>query len=179
MAIANLGRVDVHLAIASKRDERRFAPAGLEPDAVRRLLDAGRLAGSARNRQPWRLVVVESVAARRAVAGAVYVASNVLDAGAVVALLVTPGGGVVDFDAGRAAQNMMLAAWADGIASIPNGVADRDALDRALHLGEGERVVVVLSFGRPARPRDPARRSAEEWSGRARRLPLDEVVRRV
>ena len=38
---------------------------------------------------------------------------------------------------------------------------------------------MVLSFGAPAVPRDPARRSAEQWSARARRLPLEDVVRRV
>jgi hypothetical protein len=34
----------------------------------------------------------------------------------------------------------------------------------------------VLSFGYPARPRDPERRTPEEWIERARRRPFDEVV---
>jgi hypothetical protein len=37
----------------------------------------------------------------------------------------------------------------------------------------------VLSFGYPARPRDPEARPAEEWSARIKRKPLDELVRRV
>jgi nitroreductase len=170
--------MDVHLAVASKRDSRRYSGAAV-PEAVQRsILDAGRLAGSARNRQPCRFVVPEGDALPP-VADAVYTAGNVLSAGLVVAVVVTPGGGLVDFDAGRAAQNMMLAAWADGVSSCPNGVADREALDRALGIDAPERVVIVLSFGSPSRPRDPARRTADEWSARSPRLPLEALVRRV
>jgi hypothetical protein len=39
--------------------------------------------------------------------------------------------------------------------------------------------VIVLSFGYPAKPRDPASRPAEEWSRRANRKPLEDVVRRA
>jgi hypothetical protein len=58
-------------------------------------------------------------------------------------------------------------------------MSDAEGVAEMLGLPEGERPVIVLSFGYPARRRDPARRSAEEWSGRANRLPLDELVRRV
>jgi nitroreductase len=170
--------MDVLLAVASKRDVRAYTGGPVAPGTERRILDAGRLAGTARNRQPCRYVVVEGEA-RRTVAGAVYLASNVLTAGLVVVVTVTPGGGLVDFDAGRVAQSMMLAAWAEGVASCPNGIADPDALRRALAIDEPERPVIVLSFGPPADGRDPARRTAEQWSRRAPRLPLDALVRRV
>lgn len=170
--------MDVHLAVASKRDSRRYS-GGDVPEAVRdRILDAGRLAGSARNRQPCRFVVVEGEAVP-AVADAVYLAGNVLSAGLVVVLVVTPGGNLVDFDAGRTAQNMMLAGWADGVASCPNGIADRAALDRALGIDPPERAVIVLSFGPPVDDRDPARLGAGRWSDRAPRLPLTALVRHV
>ncbi len=170
--------MDVHLALASKRDVRAYSGEAVPSEAERRILDAGRLAGSARNRQPCRFVVAEG-SARDAVAGAVYSPGNVLGAGLVVAVVVSPGGGLVDFDAGRAAQSMMLAGWAEGIASCPNGIADPGALRRTLGIEEPERAVVVLTFGPPAVARDPGRRSAEAWSRRARRLPLEGLVRRV
>jgi nitroreductase len=44
--------VDTFLAIASKRDTRRYAEAPVPDDVQRRILDAGRIAGSAVNRQP-------------------------------------------------------------------------------------------------------------------------------
>ena len=170
--------MDTHLAVASKRDARAYDGAPVPADAARRILDAGRLVGSARNRQPTRFIVVEDDAVA-AVARTVYRADNVLGAGLVVVLVVSPGGNLVDFDAGRAAESMMLSAWADGVASCPNGVADADALASLLGISDPERAVVVISFGAPARPRDPARRTPEQWSARARRMPLDAVVERV
>jgi nitroreductase len=170
--------MDVRLAITSKRDVRDLSGAEVPEPVALRILDAGRLAGSARNRQPCRFVIPEGEALP-AVADAVYRAGNVLDAGLVVAIVVTPGGNLVDFDAGRAAQNMMLAGWAEGIASCPNGIADPERLASALGIEQPERAVVVLTFGPPARRRDPARHSADRWSARAPRLPLDSLVRRV
>ncbi len=170
--------MDTHLAVASKRDVRAYDGTPVPEEVALRILDAGRLVGSARNRQPSRFLVVEGDAVP-AVARAVYVARNVTTAGLVVVIVVSPGGNMVDFDAGRAAQSMMLSAWADGIASCPNGIADAAALEGALGIEAPERAAVVLSFGAPATPRDPARRSVEEWSARARRLPLEDVVRRV
>lgn len=170
--------MDTHLAVASKRDVRAYDGTPVPEDVALRILDAGRLTGSARNRQPTRFLVVEGDAVA-AVASTVYVPRNVVTAGLVVVIVVSPGGNMVDFDAGRAAQSMMLSGWADGIASCPNGIADATTLERALGIAAPERAAVVLSFGAPPTRRDPARRSADEWSARARRLPLEDVVRRV
>jgi nitroreductase len=144
---------------------------------VERILDAGRLAGNASNRQPWRFLVVESAELREKVAEQVYEQDNIRGAKLVVGLSVS-GKGPVSFDAGRAAQNMMLAASNDGVGSCPNGLRDAEATGRLLGLGEGERLVIVLSFGYPAKLRDPESRTAEEWSRRAKRKPLEEIVTR-
>jgi nitroreductase len=168
--------VDAYLAIASKREVRSYADRALADDSARRILDAGRIAGSSRNRQPWRFLVLGEKTP--AAAETVHNPSNVRGAALVVAIVVR-GKGPLAFDAGRAAQNMMLAAWNEGIGSSPNGVADHDALSRLLGLADDERAVILLSFGSPARPVDPARRSAEEWIERADRKPFDEVVQRA
>jgi nitroreductase len=136
------------------------------------------MSGSSRNKQPWTFVVIRGDEARQRAAKAVYQSSNVEGAAFVVAIVVT-GKGRADFDAGRAMQNMLLAAWADGIGGCPNGVSDADAMGELLELKGEERVAIVLSFGRPAKPRDPARRSPEAWLERADRKPFDEVVREV
>lgn len=168
--------MDVFLAIASKRDLKTYADRPLPPEAVDRILDAGRLSGSARNRQPWQFVVVEDATRRERLAQAVYAPENVQTAGLVIAIAAPGGAG---FDCGRAAQNMMLAAWNEGIGSSPNGLADRDAAREALGLDDELDLAIVLSFGYPARPSDPSRRTSEEWSGRANRRPAAEVVRRT
>ena len=164
--------MDTRLAIASRRDERRYGPEPLADALVARILDAGRLAGSSRNRQPWIFVVPQSRERVDALAATVSVPANVLGAGLVVAVVVG-GKGPLSFDAGRAAQNMLLAAWNDGVGSCPNGVRDADGAERIV----GAPVGIVLSFGYPARPRDPESRTPEEWSARANRKPCDEVVR--
>ena len=166
--------MDTLLAIASRRDQRRYLPEPLEEEIVTRILDAGRLAGSGSNRQPWTFVLVEDRDRIEALAPAVFAPENVLGAGLVLAVVVR-GTGPVSFDAGRAAQNMMLAAWNEGVASCPNGVSDPDTAAEIC----GADVKLVLSFGYPATPRDPESRSVAEWSARARRKPLDELVRRV
>jgi nitroreductase len=74
---------------------------------------------------------------------------------------------------------MLLAAWNEGVSSCPNGIADPEAVAAALEAEEGERPVIVLSFGLPERRRDPDSRPAAEWSARANRKPLAEVVRRL
>ena len=162
--------MDPYLAIASKRDERAYTGTPVPVDVRGRILDAGRLSGSSKNRQRWEFAVVSGQAQVR-LAEAVYAPENVRSAALVVAVVGEAG----SFDVGRCAQNMMLAAWGDGVVSCPNGVRDADA---AAAICGGE-VRAILSFGYPARPRPPAGQTAEEWSVRANRKPLSELVRDV
>ena len=166
--------MDGYLALVSKRDERRYDGRPVPEEIVRRILDAGRVAGSARNRQPWRFLVLDGRDIVERVAETVYAPANVLAAGLVIVVVGTGS----SFDVGRAAQNLMLAAWNDGILSCPNGMPDADVTARVLELGE-ERPSVVLSFGYPQRPRNPEARTPEEWIRRADRKPFDEVVQRI
>jgi nitroreductase len=166
--------VDIYPAIVSKREVRAYADRPLPDDALRRLLEAGRLAGSSRNRQARRFVVLREGALARA-AEAVWSPGNVSGAALAVAIVIR-GKGPTGFDAGRAAQNMMLAAWGDGIGSCPNGIADPEALAAVLGHADDEQVATVLSFGYPARPVDPESRTPDEWIERADRLAFDEVV---
>jgi nitroreductase len=166
--------VDVYLAIVSKREVRAYADRPLPDDALRRVLEAGRLAGSSRNRQARRFVVLRDDALARA-AEAVWSPGNVSGAALAVAIVIR-GKGPTGFDAGRAAQNMMLAAWGEGIGSCPNGIADPEALAAVLGHAGDEQVATVLSFGYPARPVDPESRTPDEWIERANRLAFDDVV---
>jgi nitroreductase len=170
--------VDTFLAVASKREVREYAGRPIPADAEQRILDAGRIAGSSQNRQPWRFLVVESPSVRERLAEAVYVPGNVRRA-ALVVVIAMRGRGPTAFDAGRVAQNMMLTAWNDRIGSCPNGMPNPDVVARLLDLEEGERPLTILTFGYPLRPRDAERRTAVEWIERADRKPFDEVVQRV
>ena len=112
------------------------------------------------------------------VAQIVYAPPSLLGAPLVIAIVVS-GKGRVAFDAGRAAQNMMLAAWNEGLVSCPNGIASPESLAELLGLEADEQVQIVPSFGHPGRPRDPQARPPEEWIRRADRRPLEEVARHL
>lgn len=170
--------MDVALAIASKRDVRRYDPRPIPDDVLHLVLDAGRLSGNARNIQPWEFIVAAAPADREKLAQAVYSPGNLTGAAAVVAIAIR-GGEMQALDAGRAAQNMMLAAWEQGVVSCANGIARPDVASDVLGLEPDQRTALVISFGYPVRPRDPSRRDREEWSARAARLPLDAMVRRL
>ncbi len=169
--------MDTFLAVTSRREVRRYADRPISPDVERRILEAGRVSGSSKNRQPWRFVVVSDPENRERVASAVWAADNVRGAALVVGVIVR-GKGPVSFDAGRAAQNMLLAAWNEGVGACPNGISDPAAMRAALGMDDEDHFAVVLSFGYPAAPADPAARTPDEWLARADRRPLDDLVER-
>jgi nitroreductase len=147
------------------------------PEVERRILDAGRLAGSAANRQPWVFVVVETPEVKEQVAELVYAHENVRTAALVIAMATE--GGRAALDVGRAMQNMFLVAWNEGVVSCPNGLPDAAATAPVLGLEDGWLPLNIPSFGYPKRPLDPDSKTPEEWSADANRKPLEELVRRV
>jgi nitroreductase len=167
--------MDAYLVVVSKREVRKYDGRAIDGETERRILEAGRVAGNSKNRQARRFVVLRDPELVRRTADCVFEADNVLGAALVVAIVIGAKGPTA-FDAGRAAQNMMLAASNDRIGSCPNGISDSDALREIVGHDDGEQVATVLTFGHPATPRDPQRLSAQEWIDRADRKPYEEIV---
>jgi nitroreductase len=171
--------VDAYLAIASRREVRSYSDRPVPGEVQRRILDAGRVSGSSANRQQWRFVWVTDRGLLDRLAEMVYEPGNLRGCAFAVAIAVS-GKGPTSLDAGRAGQNMLLAAWNEGVGACPNGMPDRAAAGEVLGLSEEEVPAIVLTFGYPARPRrDPESRSAEEWIAAANRKPFEEVVERL
>jgi len=103
--------MDAYRAIVDKRDQRAFLPRPIPEDALRRILQAGRMTGSSKNREPNRFVVVRDPARLAAIAALGRQARWLAGAAVLVAIVQTERH---EYDAGRCAQNMMLAAWGDG-----------------------------------------------------------------
>jgi nitroreductase len=158
--------MDAYRCIVTKRDLRRYTAAPLERSHLLRILEAGRRSGSARNRQPWEFVVITVPATLAALARCGRFAGHLARAAAGVVLLVEAPWAL--FDAGRCAQNMMLAAWSLGIASCPVGLSDAGEVRRLLHAPEGRVIATTIALGHP----DPRGRS------RAERLALAVVAQR-
>ena len=157
--------MDAYTSIRTKRDSRSYKEDAIPEDALDRILQAGRMAGSAKNTQPWGFVALRDAQAKRELAACGKFAEHVPSAPLVVAVVLTPGGG--DFDAGRAAQNMMLAAWAEGITSCPVAMHDRECAARALGLPDEHRVAMVIAFGLATLTMWMWRRHQRQSAGRA------------
>jgi nitroreductase len=163
-------------AIDSIRVVRAFADRPLEAAELGRILNAGRRAGSSKNLQRWEFVVVRD-RARLAELAAVGPYAGHLAGAAVAIALVTPDPHEpgqplsVMFDLGRAAQNMVLAAWELGIGSVPATVCDEPLAGRLLGLPDGMHCEYLLSFGHPA---DETLLTAPNRPGGRR--PLAEIV---
>ena len=139
--------MDAYTCILSKRDSRSYTGQAVSDETLQRILQAGRMAGSAKNSQIWRFVLLEERARKQELAACGQYAAHIPSAAAVVAIVMPKEGR--DFDAGRAAQNMMLAAHADGIASCPVSMHDQECARRVLGLPEDHRVPIVIAFGYP------------------------------
>lgn len=142
-------------AIDSLRVVRAFADRPLQPAALERILNAGRRAGSSKNMQRWAFVVATDREHLRELSTLGPWAGHL--AGAAVAIaLVTPDPRAqgaplsITFDIGRAAQNMVLAAWELGIGSVPATVYEHARAADLLGLPQGMHCEYVLSFGYPA-----------------------------
>jgi nitroreductase len=155
-----------------------FTEQGVPEEALRRILQAGRMAGSSKNSQPCRFVVVDDQTVKEEVAKCGDFAQWSPTAPLLVAVALpddgaAPGAGAAprgEFDAGRAAQNMMVAAWAEDIGSCPVSMHRPECARDALGLPQEFRVAIVVAFGYRARPPKSTPESA--------RKPWDEYVHR-
>ena len=163
-------------AIDSLRVVRRFADRALDPVALARILNAGRRAGSSKNQQRWAFVVCRDREHLRELSTVGPFAGHLAGAAVAVAL-VTPNPRAegaplsIEFDIGRAAQNMVLAAWELGIGSVPATVYDHDLARRLLGYPADRHCEYLLSFGYPAEADDLTRPLRSGG-----RVALDELV---
>jgi nitroreductase len=180
---STLERDPVWEAIATIRVVRSFAKRPLEPDHLDRIVHAGRRAGSSKNLQRWTFIVCQDRAQLQALAAVGPFAGHLAGAAAGIALVTPDPLGVPDprgdpaplsimWDLGRAAQNMVLAAWELGIGSVPATVYEHEVARRLLGYPADQHCEYVLSFGYPADPTDLTR--PPKAGGRR---DLDDMVR--
>jgi len=159
--------MDLYRGTIGKRDRRTFVPGAIPEETLRRMLQAGRMTPSSKNAEPNRFVVVRDQATKDAIAGLSPLSRWLAKADVIVVLVQTQ---EHPFDAGRAAQNMMLAAYNDGIGSCPAHVPE-GPLAQLLRIPEGVFVNRVIGFGSI----DPERAGPPPGVAR-KRLPLEELV---
>ncbi len=150
--------MDAYKAIVSKRDTRAFLDKAVPEDVVHRIVQAGRMAGSSKNTQPCRFVVLDDADAKAGIAACGDFAAWLPAAPLAIAVAVSSTSKRDEFDAGRAAQNMMVAAWADGVSSCPT----------SMHRVEDARQALGAARGVPRQHRHRLRLSRSRAEARAR-----------
>jgi len=159
-------------AINSVRVVREFTDRPIDAERLDRVLNAGRRAGSSKNDQAWAFIVIRDRAHLTKLAKVGRYAGHLAGATVAVALVTPdPASASVMWDLGRAAQNMVLAAWELEIGSVPATVYDHALAHRLLGLPPDRRCDFLLSFGYAA---DPSVLTAPNRSGG--RLPLADLV---
>ncbi|HET6692630.1 MAG TPA: nitroreductase family protein [Miltoncostaeaceae bacterium] len=162
--------------LASLRAVRRYTSDPVGDDVLDRILEAGRWTGSARNRQPWRVAVVRDPHARGELARLGAYAGHLADApvALLLALDADAGGADGEFDVGRLAQTLMLAAAALGLGTCPVTFFPDANMARATliaGLAPPWRVRTGIALGHPAPPAQRAGRPAIPTG----RRPLSEL----
>ena len=153
--------MDVWTAIRSKRMVREFEARPLDPAHLTRIVDAGRHAGSSKNQQRWDFVTIRDPEALQRLSGTTIYAKHLPSAGGAIALVVEAPrpdhARSVLWDLGRAAQNIILAAWAMGIGSCPITVQDFELAADVLGLPPDRQCQYIIALGWPADPADLTR----------------------
>ena len=122
--------MDTYKTIISKRDTRSFTEQAVSEESARRIVQAGRMAGSSKNVQPCRFIIIDDQKVKAEIAKCGDFAAWIPTAPLIVAIATTDTGTRNEFDAGRAAQNMMVAAWGEEIGSVPGEHAPRRVCPR-------------------------------------------------
>jgi nitroreductase len=157
--------------LKTRRSIRRYKPDPVPDVMLEQVLEAGRWAPSASNRQPWAFVVVRDEAIRRELAQhAAYYVIRWAHAGEAPVLIALCGYAknriyrqFLHEDIGLAGSQMMVQARALNLGTCWLGGIDRQAMGQLLKLPDGLEVIGLLTLGFPAEdpPPTPRKRLSE------------------
>lgn len=161
---------DLLPVIGKRTSVRNFLPLPVEKDKLIRILDAGRRAPSAKNRQPWRFVVIQEKNQKLRLLDACYGQECVRDAGAVIALCTTnvdytmPNGQAAHpLDLSFAASFMMLQAEAEGLGTCIFTSFHDHMVREILTVPHSMKVLMLLLAGYPGeRSESPERKTLDQ-----------------
>lgn len=166
--------MDFYETVRRRLSVRSYKPDPVPEDALNRILEAGRLAPSAKNRQPWRFVVVRDPEVRKQLVPACRNQGFVAEAPVVVcacAVEEEAWGGMGGYwsaaavDVTIALEHMILAATAEGFGTCWIGAFTEAEVKAVLGIPEKVKPIALTPLGYPAR----------ESTARPRK-PISEVV---
>jgi nitroreductase len=141
--------MDTFEAIRTMLAVRRYQDKPVPAATLRRVLEAGRLTGSAKNLQPWHFIVVQDRKALEKLGALARTGAHVAQAAAAIVVAVEKTPFAVS-DASRAIQSMLLAAWADGVGSNWVGFGGLEEVKALLAVPARLELLAILPLGYPA-----------------------------
>jgi nitroreductase len=154
--------------VLSRKSIRRYEQKEIPRDVLDKILEAGRQAPSAANKQPWHFIVLTDSKIKRELSKGLF---NRFIKDAPVTVV---GCAHKDLIAGKwsivsttiTLQNMVIAAWALGVGSCWIGDFKEEKFKKLLSIPENWNVVALVSFGYPAeKPHSRKKKSMEEIVG--------------
>ncbi len=145
---------DLYEQILSLRAIRSYDSRAVSEEDLMAILEAGRWTGTSKNRQNWSVVVVDDPGQLRRLAECGDFTDPIRAAPLTLVLVQEPDG--YEFDLGRVAQNLMLAASARGVVSCPITLHRSEDAASVLGLPPGKRSRYAIALGYPSagsRPR--------------------------
>ena len=155
-------------AILGLRAIRQFADRPVDPADLDAVLEAARWTGSSKNLQNWSFIVVDDPQQKVRLESAGDFTAPIANAPMAICLVQEPDG--YEFDTGRLAQNIMLAADAIGLATCPITLHRDEVAAEVLGLPEGRRCRYAVAIGYPGPSSEPGRMGG--------RKPMREVAHR-
>jgi nitroreductase len=142
--------MDVFEAVQKRRSIRAYQPTPVPKEKLLRVLEAGRLAPSASNIQPWHFIIVTEAEKRQNLAQSPF--ARFLKEAPVVIVgcgdqKASPKWFMVDV--AIAMQNMVLTATSEGLGTCWVGSFDENQIRETLKIPENYRVVALLAMGYP------------------------------
>jgi nitroreductase len=154
--------MDVLEAIRKRRSIRRYTDEAIPRADLETIVDAGRLAPTGSNRQPWDFVVVtdRSMIAQFHLSGA-----WITSAGAVIVVVMDPRSRWWIEDGAAAIENMLLASTALGYGSCwveGDALLHEDQFKILLNVPTEKRVMALIPIGMAAESPAPQKKSLEQ-----------------
>ncbi len=153
-------------AVLTKIEVREFAAEDVPYDVQKKVLEAGRMAASAYNRQPWIFILINDKDLLKKVAALATTGPYISKAAFAVAVFVDPNNPFHIIDGTRAVQNMMIAAWSFGLGSVWVGGLEREKIAELLKVPKSLYLLTVIPFGKPAK----------KLKGKKSRKPIKEIA---
>lgn len=153
--------------IKNRASTRNFREDPVDDEVLRRVLEAGRLAPSAKNRQPWRFVVIRDRGVRQRIQNAAFGQAHVGQAPVIVAACTTnvdyrmPNGQLsYPIDISFAVSSMIIQAQAEEVGSCVITTFDEREVKEILTIPYLMKIVMLLLIGYPAEKPLPAEKKA-------------------